>query len=282
MQYVLITGVSSGIGNHLLKDLHQKGYFVFGSVRKEADAARLRSEYESRFQPLVFDVTDGEAIALAVPKVAETLNGQPLTALINNAGIAVSGPLQYIPMEKVRLQFDVNVIGVVQVTQAFLPMLGAVENFQGSPGRIINISSISGLLTAPYTALYSASKFALESLTDGYRRELKDFGIEAISIQPGPIKTPIWGKVESLQGDYSKTPYASVFNKIDKYLHEVEAGALPPAEVAKAVHKALMQPKPKTRYTVAKAGGIIRLISNIFPARWVDNITISNLKKRLS
>lgn len=281
MQYVLITGASTGIGYHILKDLHQKGYFVFGSVRKTEDAERLQEEFPDHCMPLLFDVTDGAAIAAAQKKVAEVLQGQPLMALINNAGIANSGPLQYIPVEKIRQQFEINVVGVLQVTQAFLPMLGAKKGFTGKPGRIINISSVSGRITSPFTSLYSASKFALEALTDGLRRELKPFGVEALTVQPGPIKTPIWNKARGDQELYLDTEYREVFAGIDRFLEKVQNDALPPEAVTKTVYRALTADTPKTRYLVAKKPGLLRFISNFVPARIVDRLTLKMLENRL-
>jgi NAD(P)-dependent dehydrogenase (short-subunit alcohol dehydrogenase family) len=282
MQYVIITGVSTGIGYAILENLHQQGYYVFGSVRKAADAERLQNTFTERFMPLLFDVTNDEAVQEAVPQVERVLNGQPLTALINNAGIAVSGPLQYIPIGKIKQQFDINVFGLLRVTQAFLPMLGAKEGFVGKPGRIIHISSVSGRLTGPFTGLYSASKFAVEAISDGLRRELEPFGIESIAIQPGPIKTPIWEKAKEGGDEYLDTPYGEVFQGVDKFLENASANALPTKAVTDAVFKALTDSKPKTRYMVIKNAGIVRMISNIFPPRWVDKITISNFKKNMS
>lgn len=282
MQFVLITGVSTGIGLACTQYLIDEGFFVFGSVRKEEDAKRLEQDLGSQFKALLFDVTDTEAIQKAVKEVESILNGQGLTALVNNAGIAFSGPLQHLPIEKFQLQYDVNVMGVIRVTQAFLPFLGATKPQTFPPGKIINISSISGILTGPFVGIYASSKFALESLTDGFRRELSIYGIDAISIQPGPIKTPIWGKALKGEGAYLDTDYAPILAGMGKSIEKSEREALPAIAVAKVVHKAITLKRPKTRYIVTKNKWMIWFASRLIPDRMMDKFVERGLKKRIS
>lgn len=275
MEYILITGASTGIGHACAEYLIKQGYFVFGSLRKEADAKRLQAEFGDRFQALLFDVTDEQAIQRAKLEVAAKLNGQKLRALINNAGIAIGGPLKYLADDEVRQQFDVNVFGLLSVCRVFIPML---EN-PANPGRIINISSISGLLVSPFTSIYSASKFAVEALTHGLRRELYYHGVTAISIQPGPIKTPIWDKAMALDGKYDQTEYKEVLADMDTFIKKTEAGAIPAERVAKVVFKAVSARKPRPTYLIMKGAFVARLITWV-PHRWVDLLMSARSKKR--
>ena len=275
MEYVIVTGASTGIGYTISKYLIERNYFVLGSVRKTEDAARLAKDFgEQSFKALLFDVTDEAAIEAARVEVAEFIGDQKLTALVNNAGIAVGGPLKYLSMEEVRQQMEVNVIGLLAVTQAFIPYL---EN-PNRAGKIINISSVSGILVSPFTSLYSASKFAVEALTHGLRRELYFHGVTAISIQPGPIKTPIWDKAMSFSGKYDHTEYGKVLEHMDRFIKKTEEGAIPPERVAAVVHRALTARRPRPTYLVMKGGFFARIISWL-PHTWVDKLMSSRAKK---
>ena len=175
---ILITGVSSGIGRAIAEDLLSRGYAVLGSVRRAGDAAELKARWPTDFMPLVFDVTDTDALPAVVTQVETILGGRGLRALVNNAGIFLGGPLMHQPLAEVRKAFDVNVFGLLAVTQAFLPLLGARHNRAGPPGRIVNIGSVAGAITVPLMTVYSATKHAVEALTQGLRRELSIYGIE--------------------------------------------------------------------------------------------------------
>ena len=161
---------------------------------KQADAERLKNEFPAHFTPLLFDVTDAAAITRAVEQVKQQIGNRGLAALVNNSGISGAAPLMHVPLDEVRRMFEVNVFGLLQVTQAFLPLLGATRNCPHAPGRVINISSISGGLVFPFVGAYGASKHAVEALTDGLRRELAIAGIQVIGIEPGVIRTPMWEK----------------------------------------------------------------------------------------
>ena len=208
---ILITGVSTGIGYGAARQFIQSGYTVFGSVRTPADANRLQAELGESFTPLVFDVTDAEAIGQAARFLTNHLAGSGLGALINNAGIAIGGPIQDQPMDVFRQHFEVNVLGLVQVTQAFLPLLGARANHPVQPGRIQNISSVNGQVAIPFMGAYVGSKHAVEGLSHSLRRELALFGIRVIIVGPGAVKTPIWGKGTDIQS-YRETPYYPAMN----------------------------------------------------------------------
>ena len=180
MKSVVVTGASTGIGWACLKVLIAGGFRVFGGVRKQADADRLAKEFGANFTPLLFDVTDAAAVAAAAGKVRAALGGETLFGLVNNAGIAVPGPLLELSVEDFRRQIDVNLIGQFIVTQAFGPLLGADRSLKGPPGRIVMISSISGKTAFPFGGAYAASKFGLEGLSEALRRELMIFGVDVI------------------------------------------------------------------------------------------------------
>ncbi|HVE05113.1 MAG TPA: SDR family NAD(P)-dependent oxidoreductase, partial [Rhizomicrobium sp.] len=185
MKSVVVTGSSTGIGWGIAKVLIAKGFRVFGSVRKAEDGERLRKEFGANFVPLYFDVTDAAAVAKGADQVAGALGGEMLFGLVNNAGIAVAGPLLYLKIDEFRHQIDVNLTGQLIVTQAFAPLLGADRSRKGEPGRIVMISSVGGKNASPFVGPYSASKFGLEGLSESLRRELMLFGIDVIIVAPG-------------------------------------------------------------------------------------------------
>ena len=207
MRSVVITGTSTGIGWGAAKVLIANGFRVFGSVRKRADADRLKAEFGQSYVPLLFDVTDAGAVKEAAAEVRAALAGETLAGLVNNAGVAVAGPLLELPVEEFRRQIEINLVGVVIVTQAFAPLLGTDRGLKGNPGRIVNISSVGGRIGNPFLAPYVASKFALEGLSESLRRELLPFGIDVIVIAPGAVATPIWAKAEQVDvSPYRNTP----------------------------------------------------------------------------
>src|SRR6201995_1556422 len=219
MQSVVITGASTGIGHACAKFLLDKGYRVFGSVRKQADADRLKGEFGPNFTPLLFDVTDEPAVLAAARDVRAALNGATLAGLVNNAGIAVTGPVLELPADEFRRQMDVNVTGPVISTQAFGPLLGADPALKGPKGRIVMISSVSGKNGNPLIPAYAASKHAIEGLSESLRRELMLFGIDVIIVAPGPVKTPIWskGQQDFDMSKYQNSPYLPAMQKVTPY-----------------------------------------------------------------
>lgn len=281
MKYVVVTGASTGIGFSTTDYLIQKGYHVFGSVRKQSDAHRLKESFDKLFTPLIFDVTDHKAIAEAKAIVAAQIGAENLVALVNNAGIAVSGPLQYLPMEDLRFQFEVNVFGQIAVIQEFLPLLGAIEGNSKKVGKIINISSISGKITAPLLAAYAASKHAFESLSDGLRRELALFGIDVVILEPGPIKTPIWQKALQADNKYANTPYRDFVNGVVQYVEASKQDAIDPIQVAKVTLGVIEGRKKRVRYVIAKNRWLYKFIFNL-PDRLLDRAMINRLKNRTS
>lgn len=278
MKYVVITGASTGIGYDAARYLIERGYHVFGSVRKQADAKRVQQALGEQVTPLLFDVTDGAAVATAVTQVTQKIDGNGLAGLINNAGIAVAGPLTHLPMDEFRWQFEVNLFGLLDVTQKFLPLLGAVENAQHPPGRIVNISSVSGKIVYPFMGPYAASKHALEAVSDALRRELLIFGVEVVVIEPGSVQTPIWDKAQDLDVErYSDTPYKKILEGMKRVFVSQGKSGIAVEEVSEVIFKALTAEKPKTRYVIARKLLTSWLLPRYLPDRRFDKIIAQRL-----
>jgi NAD(P)-dependent dehydrogenase (short-subunit alcohol dehydrogenase family) len=265
---IVITGVSSGIGRASLDLLHEKGYHIFGSVRNQADADKLSKIYPDRFTPLLFDVQNHDEVVRASKVVFE--HCETLAGLINNAGIAIPGPLEHLSEQQFEKQLDVNVKSIRRITNLFLPLLGTKPGSAKQPGRIINISSVSGLFNSPYNGAYSISKHALESMTDVYRRELRRYGIKVIAIEPGPIKTEIWKKNLNKMEEFKDSDYYEVLQKADKIIENAGRNALPVENVSRLVAKCLTVSRPKTRYIVHKNKFAFRLMAYYLPDKITD------------
>lgn len=276
MKSIVVTGASTGIGWGCVKVLTGKGFHVYGSVRKQADADRLSKEFGAAFTPLIFDVTDEAAVHAAAREVATKLGGQTLAGLVNNAGIANPGPLLHIDIDSFRQQMEVNVTGQLIVTQAFAPLLGATPDAKGKqPGRICMMSSVGGKVGMPFVGPYNTSKFALEGLSESLRRELMLYGVDVIVIAPGAIATPIWDKADAIDvSRYANTPFAKSLNMVKGYMLEMGKKGFPPERIGEVVHTALTVANPKTRY-IATPDPFGNWMSNHLPKRMVDN-TIAN------
>jgi NAD(P)-dependent dehydrogenase (short-subunit alcohol dehydrogenase family) len=270
MKSVVITGTSTGIGYQTSKTLIASGYRVFGSVRTNEDADRVAMELGKNFIPLVFDVTDEQAVKESVSKVSALLDNQTLAGLINNAGIAVFGAVQNLTAEEFKHQFDVNLLGVFHCTQAYMDLLGADKDRHGAPGKIINISSISGELAMPFMSAYNMSKFGLEGFSEALRRELMIFGIDVVVVAPGPIKTPIWTKVDKvgMLKRYDNSAYRKVSSKMVRFAEALEKKGVSSEVVAQRILTILTNSKNKTRYRI--------------DAQWFQNALLSLLPKRTS
>jgi len=280
MKSVVVTGSSTGIGWGITKVLISRGFRVFGSVRKAADGERLTKEFGANFTPLTFDVTDAQAVARGAEQVSVALGGETLSGLVNNAGIAVAGPLLYLKLDEFRQQIEVNLTGQLVVTQAFAPLLGADRSRTGAPGRIVMISSVGGKNANPFMGPYNASKFGLEGMAEALRRELMIFGIDVIIIAPGAVATPIWDKADSLDGQqYANTPYVKPLAAVKDYMLALGRKGMPPEKLGEAVHVALTVAKPKTRYTVTPQPLQNFLMLNL-PKRVVDNMIAKQLGLR--
>lgn len=268
VKYVLVTGSSTGIGHATVTELLRRGCSVFGSVRKREDSERLSAEFGPSFTPLIFDVTREDQINAAAARVTDKVGTQGLWGLVNNAGISIPGPLSEIPASMVRRHLETNVMGVVNVTKAFLPSLGLQQPRSQPPGRIINISSTGGRIAFPFMGPYAASKHALEALSDSWRRELMLYGVDVIVIQPGSIRTPIWDKAAATYSDYSNSDYSPILDKID--LMEYKRAALPVERVARIICHALQCRRPKTRYVLPDRWLKHWIGPRILPDRWLD------------
>lgn len=277
MRSVVITGASTGIGWATAKMLLGRGYRVFGSVRKQADADRLKAEFGANFTPLIFDVTDEAAVLSAAREVRTALNGETLAGLVNNAGIAVAGPVLGLAADEFRRQMEVNVIGPIIATQAFGPLLGADPQLKGPKGRIVMISSVAGKNGAPMTSAYAASKHAIEGLSESLRRELMLFGIDVIIVAPGAVKTPIWSKAEEVDvSGFKNSPFFPALQKIRAYMLQLGATGLPAETIAEKIFAALTLSNPKVRYSIVPDPMQV-LIASLLPRRTVDKIIAKRL-----
>ena len=258
---VLVTGASSGIGAASVAALAKRGFVVYAGVRNGADAERVRASH-ANVRPLLLDVTEQRAIATAA-EIVRTGN-IPLVGLVNNAGVAFGGPLETLPLDELRAQFEVNVIGSITVTQALLPLLRA------QPSRIVFIGSIAGRIAMPYFAPYCASKSALRSLADALRMELSPSHIDVTLIEPGSVATPIWSKGRAMGAKMlARLPasapahYRTAIDTVMKTLADEERSGMPAANVADAVVRALTVRKPKARYILgapARFGALLALL----------------------
>jgi NAD(P)-dependent dehydrogenase (short-subunit alcohol dehydrogenase family) len=278
MKSIVVTGASTGIGWGCVRFLIGKGFHVFGSVRKQTDAERLQKEFGAAFTPLIFDVTDEAAVAAGAKIVAAKLNGESLFGLVNNAGIANPGPLLHLDIAAFRQQMEVNVTGQLVVTQAFAPLLGATPDAKSKDrGRICMMSSVGGKVASPFLGPYSASKFALEGLSESLRRELLIYGVDVIIIAPGAIATPIWDKADALDvSRYANTPYKASLDLVKKYMVGLGQKGLPPERIGEVVHTALTTTSPKTRYIVTPEP-LTNWLGNNLPKRVLDNTIAKRL-----
>ena len=251
MKTVVITGVSTGIGWTCAKVLMKNGYHVFGSVRKASDAETLKREFGNSFTPLIFDVTNEADVQKAATQVRTALQGKTLSGLVNNAGLAVAGPLLHLSVKDFRYQLEVNLVGQFIVTQAFAPLLGADRTLSGNPGRIINMGSVAGKIGAPFLGAYTTSKHGLEGFSESLRRELMLYGVDVILVGPGSVVTPIWDKAENTDvSPFIKTDYAPALKKFRDFFISRGKSGYPPEKVAETVLEALTAAHPKVRYSV--------------------------------
>jgi NAD(P)-dependent dehydrogenase (short-subunit alcohol dehydrogenase family) len=275
---IVVTGASTGIGRAAVGKAVREGAHVFGSVRKQTDADGLTKEFGDAVTPLLFDVSNEAAVKAGAAKVEQMLGKKRLMGLVNNAGIAVSGPLLHLDTEELRKQFEINLYGVHNVTRAFANALGADPDRTGKPGRIVMISSVGGQNGAPFVGPYAASKFALEGYSQSLRRELMLFGIDVIVIGPGAIATPIWDKADNEElKRYENTPYGPMVQKVAGYMLTMGRKGLPPSDVGDLIWKCLTDPKPKTRYHILRNPFMDRTMPRMLGPRAVDKIIAKRL-----
>lgn len=275
---IVITGVSSGIGYATAAELIQQGYHVFGSVRKAEDGARVQAELGGQFTPLLFDVTDHDGVKTAVSQIRTAIGNDNLVGLVNNAGISVLGPLMHMDLAEFRQQFEVNLFGLLDVTQQFLPLLGAYKEAPEPRGRIVMVSSVSGQIAYPFFGAYAASKHALEGMTDALRRELILYGIDVSLVEPGTTQTPIIHKASAQVARYSQTDYSAILDKMQaETIAGRQSSAIPVEKVVHVIVEALLHENPKTRYPIPRKKLSGWLIPRWLPDRWLDRITASKL-----
>lgn len=275
---VVITGVSSGIGWGAAKVMIARGWRVFGSVRKAEDGERLKAAFGDAFVPLVFDVTDEQAVRAAADEVRDALDGKTLGGLVNNAGVAIGGPLIHLPLDEFRKQLDVNLVGVLIATQAFAPLLGADTTLAGDPGRIVNIGSVGGRVAFPLMGPYHVSKFGLEAFTHSLRRELMPFGIDASLVGPGAVRTRIWDKAgETDVSGYEDTVYRDALQVYEKMLPAMNDKGLPPEKIGEVIYHQLTDAKPPARKAVTPQP-LTDWVTRHLPKRMVDGIVAKRMK----
>ncbi len=275
---VLVTGASTGIGYAIATDLAKSGHQVFASVRKPEDAKRLEAD-QSNITPVIFDVCDEAGIQSAFKSISGRLAPDQPFSLINNAGIAVPGPLENLPLADFRRQFETNVFAALRMTQVFLPLIRETNR---KKGRIINMSSVSGKMTTPFLGAYSASKFALEAISDALRRELGHEGIKVLLIEPGLIQTPIWGKGEASLNLAVSDQYQKPFQRFVKGVAKnVDRFALPVEVVNEAVRRALFEDHPPARQIVASLPIRLKVeLGALLPSQWIDRLLVGDLFRK--
>ncbi len=276
---VVVTGASTGIGWGTVSVLIQRGFRVFGTVRKQVDADRLQAEFGAAFTPLLMDITDRSAVLRATDQVGQSLGQSNLAGLVNNAGISVVGPLLHQPLADFRQQIEVNLIAPLQVIQAFAKLLGADSTRGGRPGRIVNISSVGGKMAFPFLGAYAASKHGLEGLSESLRRELMLYGIDVILVAPGYVNTPILDKAEAEDfARYRHTDYAASLDGFaTSFVAEGRSKGLRPQQVGEIVYEALTANKPAVRYDVIPQKFKNWTIPSLLPKRLLDRLIAKQL-----
>jgi len=275
---VVVTGVSTGIGWGTTKVLVSKGFRVFGSVRKQADADRLQKEFGDLFVPLMMDITDADAVHQAAQKVGSMIGDRNLAGLVNNAGIVVSGPLLYLRPSEYRRQLEVNMISPLVVIQAFAHLLGTDKKRRGPAGRIVNITSSGAQVPIPLLGAYSASKCGLEGMSDVLRLELMLFGIDLVMIEPGFVNTAMYDKGEKEDlSEFKPTEYWNAVQNFQKFIVAEGRKGFSPERLGQAVHLALSTAKPKARYAVIKQRFKNWILPRLLPARMLDAVVAKQL-----
>jgi NAD(P)-dependent dehydrogenase (short-subunit alcohol dehydrogenase family) len=276
---VVITGASTGIGRATALHLDRLGHRVFAGVRQEADAESLRQSSSARLSPVFLDVTTAASIQAAATTVAAEVGETGLAGVVNNAGIGLGGPLEFFPIDELRRQFEINIVGPLAVTQAFLPLV------RRGRGRIVLVGSIGSRRASPIAGPYNASKFALEALADALRLELRPEKIHVALIQPGAIATPIFEKVSAYGNDMvTRLPeegqhrYQAMIQAVGTALSQLQKHAIPPENVAYAIAHALTAVRPKTHYLVGIDARIQALAAWLLPTRLRDALTLRLLR----
>jgi NAD(P)-dependent dehydrogenase (short-subunit alcohol dehydrogenase family) len=265
--HVLITGATAGIGRTTALELARLGYHVIATGRRAAELDKLKAEAPAgtRLDITTLDVTSNESITAAVATVDRLTGGHGLDVLVNNAGFGLIGPLSEIGDAELRRQYDTNVFGLMAVTRAFIPAMR-----ERGRGRIINVSSMGGKMTFPFMGAYNSTKYAVESLSDALRLELKPFGIDVVLIEPGVIRTSFADTAMTPVGEYEHTAYGPAIARADKLRARMESTAVGPEVIARAIHKAIRRRRPAARYVAPWFGHLVFGLLAVTPTRVQD------------
>lgn len=271
---VLITGASTGIGRATALYLDRQGYRVFAGVRKQADAKSLKEEGSDSLTPVTIDVSSQRSINSAKSKVQRAVGRDGLEALFNNAGIGRGGPIEFLDLDDLRQNLEINLVGQVAVTQAFLPLLREAE-----AAKIVFSSSINGRVAMPFLSPYNASKFGIEALADSLRRELAPWDIKVVVIEPGLIDTPIWAKAVDTASELigslppqARKLYGPQLSRMGEMLQEAADRGIHPDKVARVVERAIRKPDPKTRYLVGTDAKVAARLNAALPDKAFDRM----------
>lgn len=267
----VITGASTGIGRSAALQLDRLGHRVFAGVRRAGDGDALRASASARLTPIALDVGHADQIASAARAVEEALAGAPLDGLVNNAGIALGGPLEFVDIAVLRHQLEVNVVGLVAITQALLPLV------RRGPGRIVNLGSMGGRVALPFMGPYCASKFAVEAVTDALRMELGPWGIQVSVVEPSPVQSAIWDKAQAQYRELmaalparAHELYGPYFDRVMRGVADSVRSAVPTSATDRAIEHALLAPRPRTRYVVGPAARLAVAMRWLLPDRLLD------------
>jgi NAD(P)-dependent dehydrogenase (short-subunit alcohol dehydrogenase family) len=265
---ILVTGASTGIGEAAVRYFDERGARVYAGVRKEADGERLRNGSSDRLTPVILDVTDEAQIDATMKTIADDIGSGGLHGLVNNAGVARGGPLEYLPVDEWREQFEVNVFGQIAVTRAAMPLI------RQAVGRIVFIGSIAGRVSTPFMGPYAASKHAIEAIGESLLHELHPWGIHVAVVEPGVIATAIWGKgnetVDRMERELppeASERYADVFESFRRQITENDGKGIPAVEVAERIDHALFSPHPRPRYLVGNDAKMAAAADRLAPDR---------------
>jgi NAD(P)-dependent dehydrogenase (short-subunit alcohol dehydrogenase family) len=276
---VVVTGASTGIGRATALLLDQKGYRVFAGVRKQADAKSIEEDGSERLTPITIDVTEESSIASAKDEVHRAIGEDGLVGLVNNAGVGDGGPVETMDLDVLRNVLEVNLVGQVAVTQAFLPLI------REAPGTIVFIASIGGRIASPFMSPYNTSKFAVEALGESLRQELAPWNIDVVVIEPGSIDTPIWSKgaetIDDQKSGMSETEkrlYSKQLDRMEEVLTETASRGIAPEKVATVIHNAISSENPKHRYLVGRDAKIAARLKGTLPDRTFKKLIDRQIK----
>lgn len=278
---VVVTGASTGIGRATALLLDREGYRVFAGVRQQADSDELSRAGSDRLSPIAIDVTEADSIDAARQEVNAAAGEDGLVGLVNNAGVGGGGPIEFMQIEDLRNTLEVNLVGQVAVTQAFLPLIRKAE------GTVVFISSIGGRIPLPFLSPYNASKFGIEAIGDSLRREVSPWGIDVVIVEPGSIATEIWGKAAETMSDRvaampedARRLYGPQLAGFGKSFVEGSGGrGIPPEKVGEVVHKAISSDRPRTRYLVGTDAKVAARLKGALPDRIFDRMLRRQLKQ---